>query len=123
VGQRNTPRAGRSHPALGFTKGFKQDVKVTADLVETTERLLERAALDALAIAGKAKEVVTGFGKVEAALERTASKDCCMRPRRARRRQQDQCRIAPAVRDKCGEMPVVTAFNSAQLDLALGGQM
>ena len=41
-----------------------------ADLVETTERLLERAALDALAIAGKAGQVVSGAAKVEAAIDR-----------------------------------------------------
>ena len=40
---------------------------------QTTDRLLERAALDSLSIAGKAGEVVTGFTKVEAAIEpRTA---------------------------------------------------
>ena len=39
-----------------------------ADLVARTERLLERAALDALAMAGKAGLVAAGFAKVEAAL-------------------------------------------------------
>src|SRR5262245_22238183 len=37
-----------------FAKGFKRDIKVAPDLPELTERLLVRAALDALAIAGKA---------------------------------------------------------------------
>jgi len=53
-----------------FGAGFKRDVKVDAELVALTGRLLERAALDALAICGKASLAVTGFSKVEAALAR-----------------------------------------------------
>ena len=56
-----------------FARGFKREVRVPADLVERTEGLLERAVCDALAIAGKAGLVLTGFGKVEAALERAMS--------------------------------------------------
>ena len=33
-----------------FARGFKGDVRVASDLVERTERLIERAALDAMAI-------------------------------------------------------------------------
>ena len=51
-----------------FARGFKRDVRVAPDLVDVTERLLERAALDALAIAHKAGRVAAGFAKVEAAL-------------------------------------------------------
>jgi uncharacterized protein len=53
-----------------FARGFKRDVRTPADLVCRTERLLERAALDALAIAGKASLVATGFASVEAVLRR-----------------------------------------------------
>ena len=52
-----------------FARGFKREVRLPADLVARTERLLERAALDALAIAGKAGLVAAGFAKAEAALE------------------------------------------------------
>ena len=51
-----------------FARGFKQDVRVAAELPATAEQMLERAALDALAIAGKAGRLVTGFAKVEAAI-------------------------------------------------------
>src|SRR5687767_9077580 len=37
-----------------FARGFKREVRVSADFVASTERLLMRSALDALAIAGKA---------------------------------------------------------------------
>jgi predicted RNA-binding protein YlxR (DUF448 family) len=104
-----------------FAKGFKKEVKVSADLVEITERLLERAALDALAIAGKAKDVVSGFAKVEAALERDRVKGL-MHATDAR--PDGIKKINAALHRRSGantaEIPVVTAFTSAQLDLALG---
>jgi predicted RNA-binding protein YlxR (DUF448 family) len=53
-----------------FARGFKADVKTAPDLAELTEALLAKSALDALAIAGKAGIVVSGFTKVEAALAR-----------------------------------------------------
>src|SRR5215467_4151120 len=53
-----------------FARGFKRNVRASRDLGEQTERMLERAALDALAMAGKAGGVVTGFSKVEATLAR-----------------------------------------------------
>ena len=53
-----------------FARGFKRDVRVAGDLPAHVEQLLERAALDALAIAGKAGRVVGGFAKVEAAIGR-----------------------------------------------------
>src|ERR1700688_3869543 len=48
-----------------FARGFKREVRLAADLLPRTERLLERSALDALAIAGKAGLVATGFVRVE----------------------------------------------------------
>jgi predicted RNA-binding protein YlxR (DUF448 family) len=53
-----------------FARGFKREVRVASDLVETTERLIERAALDALAMCHKAGRVAIGFANVEAALAR-----------------------------------------------------
>src|SRR4051812_43995741 len=53
-----------------FARGFKRDVRVTPDLLDQTEGLLIRSALDALAIAGKAGFVAAGFAKAEAAIAR-----------------------------------------------------
>lgn len=53
-----------------FARGFKRPVRVGPELVAETERLLERSALDALAIAGKAGLVEAGFTRTEAALAR-----------------------------------------------------
>ena len=102
-----------------FARGFKRDVRVTPDLVEQTERLLVRSALDALAIAGKAGLVAAGFAKVEAALARDevvgllhasdAGADGVAKLAGALRRRDDADGIA-----------VIKAFTTAQLDLALG---
>ena len=60
-----------------FSKGFKRDVRVTATLPADTEALLVRSAIEALAMAAKAGQVVSGFAKVE---ER-----CSRRPERRSR--------------------------------------
>ena len=52
-----------------LVRGFKREVRLPADLVARTEQMLERAVLDALAMAGKAGLAATGFTKVEAALQ------------------------------------------------------
>jgi predicted RNA-binding protein YlxR (DUF448 family) len=101
-----------------FSRGFKRDVRLPADLIDRTERLLERAVLDALAMAGKAGLVAAGFGKTESALDHEdvvgllhaagAASDGTRKLDAASRRRRSE---AP---------PVVIGFlNSAQLDLAL----
>jgi uncharacterized protein len=56
-----------------FARAFRADVKAAADLPETVERLMERAVLDALGVARKAREVVVGHAQVEAAAEQGAA--------------------------------------------------
>src|SRR5262245_61816662 len=53
-----------------FARAFKREVRLDGDLVATTERLLEQAALDALAMCHKAGKVAIGFANVGAALAR-----------------------------------------------------
>ncbi len=104
-----------------FSRGFKRDVRVGADVVEATEKLLVRAALDALAIAGKAGAAVTGFSKVEAAIARGQAVALL----HARDGASDGVRkLDAALRrqfgDTANEIAIIGAFTSAQLDLALG---
>jgi predicted RNA-binding protein YlxR (DUF448 family) len=104
-----------------FARGFKRDVRVAADLVELTEGLLARSALDALAIAGKAGLVAAGFSKVEAALER----ETVVAVLHAADAAPDGKRKIDAVlrRETSGNQAApegISAFTSAQLDLALG---
>ena len=47
-----------------FSRSFKREIRLPADLVARTERLLERAVIDALAIAGKAGLVAAGRGPI-----------------------------------------------------------
>src|SRR5262245_13351993 len=104
-----------------FARSFKRDLRVAADLVATTEQLLERAALDALAIAHKAGSIAAGFTKVEVAIARGAvaallqAKDAAPDGKR---------KLLAVLRqrfeDRADAIPAIDAFTSSQLDLALG---
>jgi predicted RNA-binding protein YlxR (DUF448 family) len=104
-----------------FARGFKRDIRVTPDFVETTERLIERAALDALAIAHKAGKVAIGFGKTEAAL---ANERVVAVLNAAEAAPDGVRKLAAALHRRFGDraenVTVVGGFASAQLDLALG---
>ena len=63
--RRTVAEAVRRHQ---FSRGFKRDVRVAPSLPADTEALLVRSATEALAMAAKAGQVVSGFGKVEGAL-------------------------------------------------------
>jgi predicted RNA-binding protein YlxR (DUF448 family) len=104
-----------------FCRDFRQEVRVEPNFLEQVEGLLEREGLNALAIAGKAGRVATGFGKVEAALH-SASVRALVQAAEAR---DDGVRkLAAAARRALGpgaeRLAVITLFSSAQLDLALG---
>jgi predicted RNA-binding protein YlxR (DUF448 family) len=111
---------GQAIARKAFARSFKRDVRIAPDLLDSTERLLERAALDALAIAYKAGRVVAGFAKVEAALNEgdaaallhasDAAPDGVRKLNAAARRNSENHR----------SIAVLAAFTSAQLDLALG---
>lgn len=101
-----------------FAHGFKREVRVGPELLELTERLLVRAALDALAIARKAGLLVAGFVKTEAALAR--------RPVVALIEAQDAAaggaaKLAAALRHRpdADRIAIIDGFTTAQLDLAL----
>ena len=102
-----------------FARGFKREVKC-ADLVETTERLLERAALDALAIAGKGGQVVSGAAKVEAAMGRD---DLAALIHAGEAKPDGKRKLAAALQRNSDENPreiaVFETFSGGQLDLAL----
>jgi predicted RNA-binding protein YlxR (DUF448 family) len=103
-----------------FRRSLKANVSVPPDLADLTERLLLRAALDALSIAYKAGSVVGGFMKVEAALTggpvvalihaAEASPDGIRKLAAA---------YARAHPDVAENLPVVRTLTLAQLDLAL----
>lgn len=99
-------------------RGFKQDARVPADLAARTERLLQSAALDALAMAAKAGTVAVGFAKAAAALEG----DDVVALLQAVEASPDGVRKLGAIIRHRGRtsFPVIEFLTSAQLDLALG---
>jgi predicted RNA-binding protein YlxR (DUF448 family) len=102
-----------------FAKSYKRDVRIAPDLPDLTERLLVRAALDALAIAGKAGTVVAGFAKVEAAL----THDKVLAVLHGADARPDGVRKLGGVlrqRPDADRIVTVPAFSSTELDLALG---
>ena len=110
-----------------FGKGFKRDVRATATLAADTEALLVRSTIDALAMAAKAGQVVSGFGKVEDALRSRQARASVGALIHAADGAADGIRKLDAVlrqnagiNDESNLIPVVTALTSEQLDLALG---
>ena len=102
-----------------FARGFKRDVRVTAELTEITERLLLSGTLDALSIAGKSGLVLTGFAKVEAAI---AHDDIVGLIRASDAATDGVGKLAGALRHRpdADRITTVRTFTTAQLDLALG---
>ncbi|MDT3685039.1 MAG: RNA-binding protein [Pseudorhodoplanes sp.] len=104
-----------------FARGFKAEIRTTAELAGFTENLLVKSALDALAMAGKAGCVITGFSKVEAAIAdheiaavlhgKDASADGIRKIEAALHRHGVE---------NAGEIVVIDEFTTDDLDLALG---
>jgi predicted RNA-binding protein YlxR (DUF448 family) len=110
-----------------FGKGFKRDVRVAPTLAADTEALLTRSVIEALAMAAKAGQVVSGFGKVEDALRQRQAQASVQALVHAAdgaadgiRKLDAIARQNAAVNDESNPFPVVTALTSEQLDLALG---
>jgi predicted RNA-binding protein YlxR (DUF448 family) len=110
-----------------FSKGFKREVRVSPTLPADTEALLVRSTIDALAMAAKAGQVISGFGKVEDALSSRQARASVEAVIHASDGAADGIRKLDAVlrqnavvNDKSNQFPVVTALTSEQLDLALG---
>jgi predicted RNA-binding protein YlxR (DUF448 family) len=103
-----------------FGRAFRADVKAAPDLPEQVERLMERAVLDALGVARKARQLVVGHAQVEAAAEQGAAVAVLHAsdagPEGVRQ-------ILAAIRRGSAPEPsnvvVIPAFTSAQLHLAL----
>jgi predicted RNA-binding protein YlxR (DUF448 family) len=110
-----------------FGRGFKREVRVAPTLAEDTGRLLAKSAVEALAIAAKAGQVVSGFAKVEEAIGRggiaalihaSDGAEDGIRKLNAR-----LAAVAQVTGENTGTsrvVPVITALSSDELDLALG---
>jgi hypothetical protein len=110
-----------------FSKGFKREVRVSPSLATDTEALLARSAIEALAMAAKAGQVISGFGKVEEALRSRQTQASIQALIHASDGAADGIRKLDAivrqnagVNDDSKQFPVLTTLTSEQLDLALG---
>jgi uncharacterized protein len=95
-------------------RGLKANVRAPAELPELVDHLLERAALDALAMAHKAGRIVAGFERVEAAIAAGGLAAVIHAADAA----PDGVRKLGGRAE--GQFPVISTFTSSQLDLALG---
>jgi predicted RNA-binding protein YlxR (DUF448 family) len=102
-----------------FSRSFKRNVRVAGDLAAQTERMLERAALDALAIAAKAGLVAAGFAKAEAAVGGEALAVLHARDGAADGRRKLEAALRRKKEKNEREIAVIDAFSGEQLDLAL----
>ena len=110
-----------------FNKGFKRDGLKAPTLAADTENLLVRSAIEALAMAAKAGQVISGFGKVEDALRQRQPQNQVQALIHASdgaadgiRKLDGIVRQNAGINDESNRFPVVTALTSEQLDLALG---
>jgi uncharacterized protein len=118
--RRTVAEAVRRHQ---FSKGFKRDVRVAPTLPADTEALLVRSATEALAMAAKAGQVVSGFAKVEGLLEQGRADALIHASEGAADGIRKLDAIAGQRSRNIGEshdFPIVTVLTSAELDLALG---
>jgi predicted RNA-binding protein YlxR (DUF448 family) len=103
-----------------FARSFKREVRVAGDLVESTERLLERASLDALAMAHKARRTVVGFAKVEAALGRMERVAALIQGSDAGQDGVRKLNASVRQRPDAENIVIINTFAISQLDLAFG---
>jgi hypothetical protein len=104
-----------------FAKGFRKPVKDSETLVAETEGLLVRSAVEALAMAAKAGQVISGFAKVETSL-RAGEAEALIHARDGAAdgiRKLDNL-AAAASAEIAAKIPIINALSSAELDLALG---
>jgi predicted RNA-binding protein YlxR (DUF448 family) len=112
-----------------FSRGFRRDVRVAPTLAADTETLLARSAVEALAMAAKAGQVLSGFAKVGGALEarQTGVQGSVQALIHASDGAPDGIRKLDALAlqnrgntTESRQIQVVTVLTSAELDLALG---
>jgi predicted RNA-binding protein YlxR (DUF448 family) len=107
-----------------FSRGFKTNVRVAPTLADDTEALLVRSVVEALGIAAKAGQVVSGFAKVESALSQQQGRSALSALIHASDGAADGIRkldaLARQIEGPASPLPIMTCLTSAELDLALG---
>lgn len=107
-----------------FAKSFKRDVHVSRTLADDVERMMVRSVAEALAMTAKAGQVVSGFSKVESAIEgRQAVALIHATDGAPDGIRKLNAKLAAIMRENAAEsvdLPIVSVLTSDELDLALG---
>lgn len=107
-----------------FARSFKRDVQVSKTLADDVEHLMVRGVSEALAMAAKAGQVVSGFSKVEGAIEgRQAAALIHATDGAPDGIRKLNARLAAVMRENSVEsanLPVLSVLTTDELDLALG---
>ena len=107
-----------------FAKSFKRTVEVPKTLADDIDRLMVRGLVEALAMAAKAGQVVSGFSKVEEAIDGGqtialihASDGAADGIRKLNGKLAARVQLNAA---DSTDLPIVSALSTDELDLALG---
>lgn len=107
-----------------FAKSFKRDVRVSQTLADDVEHLMVRGAAEALAMAAKAGQVVSGFSKVEGAIEARQVTALIHAtdgaPDGIRKLNARLTAVTRENRVESADLPVISVLTTDELDLALG---
>lgn len=107
-----------------FARSFKREIKPPATLAADVDKMMVRSALEALAMTAKAGQVVSGFSKVEGAIEgRQAIALIHAADGAADGIRKLDARMAAMTRENSTEsadFPVIGVLTTDELDLALG---
>ncbi len=104
-----------------FSRAFRGKASADVNLLDLVEKLIERAALEALSLANKAGRIVTGNSKVESAIlagKAIAIYHSADGSADGKRKLDGLLRRKEA--EGGGKTPAFTLFTGSQLDLALG---
>lgn len=107
-----------------FARGFRRPAEAAATLADDVAALMRREAIQGLSLANKAGDLVTGFGKVEAA---GGAPGLAALVHAADAAEDGVRKIGQALWRVHGErsaaIPVIRSFAAEELSLALGGAL
>lgn len=107
-----------------FARSFKRDVQVSKTLADDVDRMMIRGASEALAMAAKAGQVISGFSKVEGAIEGRQAVALIHAtdgaPDGIRKLNAKLAAVRRENSAESGNFPVISVLTTDELDLALG---
>jgi len=107
-----------------FARSFKREVQVPKTLADDVERLMIRGICEALAMAAKAGQVISGFSKVEGAIETRQAVALIHAADGAldgiRKLNGKLAAMRREISPESGDFPVIGVLTTDELDLALG---